>query len=182
MRYSTHIDYLVGSIIYLGTSQFWWGRTPSNLAEELNWDAATLKDTLEAFPGLFRKSRDPLNNNEHSYSLRARYAQYKAKNGEEPKVVSDIPPVSMDKLKVIIDFVQKMSEYEQTNVRARHTNILLIVTATMTVLTSLFTGLGYLKKDSPSQPSVVRVEMVDPKNNLPGSNRQRKSPPIMRGV
>ena len=36
MRYSKHIDYLIPSIIYLGTQEYWWARSPSAMAEQLS--------------------------------------------------------------------------------------------------------------------------------------------------
>lgn len=56
MKYVRRVDYLVASIIYLGTHSYYWARSPQALARELSMDADELQEVFNSFPGLFRKS------------------------------------------------------------------------------------------------------------------------------
>ena len=116
-KYSHNIDYLVSAIVYLGTHTYWWGRTCKNMAKELNLDAGRLHAVFEGFPGIFRKSQKLSSEGTPFYSLQARYAQYEAKQGEEPESVSDIAPLNNERLRLLLDFVQKMAEHERADRR-----------------------------------------------------------------
>ena len=52
MRYCDHIDYLMSTIVYLGTHTFYWARSPGNMATELSLDKEHLRQVFEGFPGL----------------------------------------------------------------------------------------------------------------------------------
>jgi hypothetical protein len=114
-KYSDHIDYVVGAIIYLGTFTYWWARTAKFMARELHLDEQRLQTALDIFPGIFRRVEKK--DLQAYYSLQARYAQYISKEGEDPDPDSDIPPVDTDRLKLVIEFVQKMAELERTDAR-----------------------------------------------------------------
>jgi hypothetical protein len=115
MKYSDHSDYLTGAIIYLGSHSYWWGRSPAQMAKDMSLDEKTLTSVLKAFPGLFRKSqRKSKENGQYFYSLQARYAQYKSKDGKEPSSRADIAPLNPEHLGMVLDFVQKAIEHEKT--------------------------------------------------------------------
>lgn len=74
MRYADNIDYLLASILYLGTHTFYWARSPSSMASELSLDQDKLADVFRAFPGIYRSSKRTSPQGEHYYALQARYA------------------------------------------------------------------------------------------------------------
>lgn len=122
MRYREQIDYLVSSLVYLGTHSYYWARSPSNLASELSLDAKRLQDVFESFPGLYRKSKSKTANGEHYYAVQARYAQRGGEDTSEPEKISYIEPLSTEQLRLIIDFVQQSAEAERAGRRAWITN------------------------------------------------------------
>ena len=137
MKYSDNVDYIVGSIIYLGSHPHWWGRSVPNMSRALNLDATKLRAVFEGFPGLFRKSQTQDKNGEHFYGLQARYAQYPSKSGEEPNSEADIPVLDTDKQKLLLEFVHKMMEHEKSDMRAYLTQgvaVLALVVATVTAI------------------------------------------------
>jgi hypothetical protein len=112
-RYSNSIDYLLASIVYLGTNDYWWARTPKTMADELQLDQYELENVFRAFPGLFRKSvRVSKDNKQNHYSLQARYAKREGPDFSEPDETTMIEPLKPDKLQLLIDFVLKMAEQE----------------------------------------------------------------------
>jgi hypothetical protein len=137
MKYSNNVDYLISSIIYLGTHNYWWGRTPVNMAKELGMDGTRLANVLAGFPGLFRRSKEPALNNQYYYSLQARYAQYDAKEGEEPETLSDIAPVNVEKLKLLLDFVLKMAEQEKMDRRGWITGGIAVAAAVIAAIAAV---------------------------------------------
>ena len=126
MKYSDNIDYLVASILYLGTHAYYWARTPSGLGHEIYLDEKRLLEVFEAFPSIFRKSRLPNENGEHFFSLQARYAQRKGAGTDEMDDEMDIAPLDKDKLDLLISFVLKMTEHEKFDARGKLTNIVAI--------------------------------------------------------
>jgi hypothetical protein len=114
MKYSDNIDYLLASIVYLGTHTYWWARSPQSMAMKLRLEEHQLEKVFDGFPGIFRRSvRTDTETKQHYYSLQARYAQKKGGDTEDPNQASYIDPVSSDTLQVLINFVLKMVEQEQ---------------------------------------------------------------------
>lgn len=113
MQYSENIDYLFASIVYLGTHEFWWARSPRAMSRELQLDEHKLQQVFDGFPGIYRKSiRTDKGSGQHFYSLQARYAQRKGGDVQDPEQESYIAPLDPNKLQVIINFVLRMSEQE----------------------------------------------------------------------
>jgi len=114
MKYSTNIDYLFASIVYLGTHEYYWARTPQSMASELRLDEGRLQEIFEEFPGIFRKSTTVSpENKQHYYSLQARYALKEGKDIEDvDNEQSFIKAMQPAQLEVVIDFVLKMAEQE----------------------------------------------------------------------
>lgn len=114
MKYSRSIDYLVPAIFYLGTNEGWWARSANNMAHELSLDEARLLDVLQGFPSIFRKSltTDP-DHGGHYFSLQARYALRRGSDLGEAERVIDVPPLSREQLKMVLDFVQQSAESER---------------------------------------------------------------------
>ena len=76
----------------------------------------------------------------------SRYAQYESKDGEEPSSDSDIPPLSNDGLKVVLDFILKMAEHELTDARSRRTQTFSIIAVIITGSFAIYTTLLQLTK------------------------------------
>src|SRR5690349_5900123 len=98
MRYADHIDYLLPSVIYLGTHQSYWARSPRRMASELSLDHERLLAVFEGFPGLFRRSQRLAPHGEHYYALQARYAQREGMDTADPEEISYINPLDKEKL------------------------------------------------------------------------------------
>src|SRR5262245_50434766 len=108
MKYAENADYLIASIIHLGTQAHYWGRTPSGLAAELSLDEATLLAVFEGFPGLFRKTHRKSPNGQYSYSLQARHAQRAGGRVGDPGEDEDIAPLDNGRLNLLLKFISQM--------------------------------------------------------------------------
>ena len=104
MKYSNNLDYLLASIIYLGTHTYWWARSPKSMAAELQLNEQRLERAFEGFPGLFRKSvRTDKETGQHYFALQARYAQKEGGDIADPEQTAYIKPLSTDELTMLID-------------------------------------------------------------------------------
>src|SRR5258708_24687852 len=89
--YSGHLDNLLALITYLGLTR-WRSRSANGLSRDLGLDERCIPSTVDAYPGLFRKSRDVSSTDagpQHSYTLHARYAQRRPR-GSDP--VAQVAP------------------------------------------------------------------------------------------
>jgi hypothetical protein len=159
-RYSDHIDYLLASIVYLGTNHEFLSRTPSKLANELSLDQARLIATFTAFPGIFRKSLGKGETGEHPYSLQARYAlRIKEESGEE-----DYPALPPETLRLLYDFVQKSADEERTSFRTNLTLALSTLAALLSAAAAIYVASAKLPEATPRtvlvQPRLTRVRTV----------------------
>lgn len=137
MKYSDNIDYLISSILYLGTHKSYWSRTPHGLAAELSLDEARLLLVFDSFPSIFRKSAKPGDHNQHYYSLQARYAQREDSDTNEPERIA---PLDTEKLNLLFDFVLKMTEHERTDARARLTSWIAVGAAVVSAGAAIVVG------------------------------------------
>jgi hypothetical protein len=137
LRYSEHIDFLVPSIIYLGTHTYYWARSPQAMASELSLDHEHLRLVFEGFPAIYRRSHRLAPNHEPFYALQARYAQREGGDTQEPEQVSNIAPLDKDKLQVIITFVVQMAEAERAGFRAWITGGIAILAAVVSAIAAI---------------------------------------------
>jgi hypothetical protein len=138
MKYSPNIDYLFASIVYLGTNEYYWARTPQKMATELQLEEGRLQKLFDEFPGIFRKSIDASEENgQHYYSLQARYALREGKEPIDIAVDSMIKVMQPNQLDVVIDFVLKMAEQESKESDRRHTRINALLAATVAVVAAV---------------------------------------------
>jgi len=72
-RYSEHLDTLIALATYLALTPR-MSRTSPGLAADLSLPESDVRTTLDGFPGVFRKSRNPSSDGESFYTLHARYA------------------------------------------------------------------------------------------------------------
>jgi hypothetical protein len=147
-KYSDSIDYLLVAIIHLGVHTYWWGRSATSMAAELTLDRERLLRVFRGFPGIFRESTSTTNDGEPYFALQARYAQFKSDTGEEPKPnsASDIPPLDTEKLRLLIDFVQTMTEHEKTDRRGRITGFIAVSAAIASAAAAMFSA--YIANDA----------------------------------
>ena len=136
MRYSEHIDYLLASIVYLGTQPSFWARRPNYLAAELSLDEARMRRVLNGFPGIFRKSPKAAEHGEHYYSLQARYALRTDYNTVEKKV--RIPPLPVETVRLMYEFVQKSADDERSGWRSILANGVAVAAAITSALTAVY--------------------------------------------
>ncbi len=137
MKYKDNVDYLVSSIMYLGSHSWYWARSPSNLAAELSMDQNKLEGVFNGFPGIFRKSRRMAPSGQHYYALQARYAQRKGGDTEDPEEVSYIEPLTVDKLKMLTDFVLQSAESERTSLRSNVANATSTIAAVIAAIAAI---------------------------------------------
>jgi hypothetical protein len=153
MKYSDDVDYLVAAIMYLGSSKFWWGRTPQRMASALNLKEERLKTVLESYRGLFRESRTLQDNGQYSFSLHARYAQFDSKDGSEATSDDSIPPVGLETVKLLLDFVQKMVDNEKADDRSKLTSKIPIQAAVISAVAAVVVGgISIIKDLKPASP------------------------------
>jgi hypothetical protein len=142
MKYSKNIDLLVASIVYLGTSKRFWGRSPRGLADELGLEERSLLRLFEAFPTIFRKTRLKSQNGQHYYVLQARHAQredsYEFVDVDKSK---PIDPLDKDKLDLLINFVLQMTEQEKAERRAWWTTSVAAAAAVISAIAAVTVAL-----------------------------------------
>jgi len=139
MRYSENIDYLIAAVVYLGTSSAAWARTAPNMALDLALDEKRLRTVLDGFPGLFRKSRAANESGEHFYSLQARYA-LRTEYGHVERSTK-IPPLPMENIKLVYDFILRSADDERTARRTKIGNGIAVAAAVISSLAAIATAL-----------------------------------------
>lgn len=139
-KYSAHIDYLVASVMYLGTQEYWWARTPREMASELSLDEEELLLVFEAFPGIFRKShRVDESSRQHMYSLQARYAKKGRSDASEAEVY--IPPLETEKIELILNFILQSAQQETTRKHTVIVNLVAVVAAVVSAVAAIVAAL-----------------------------------------
>ena len=136
LRYSDHVDYLIAAVIYLGTQQDYWARTPENLSRELSLDESKLVVVFNGFPGIFRKSMEPSESGQHFYSLQARHAQRFDFSHIEQK--TSIPPLATDKIRLIYEFILNSAQSERDRTRVWASNSIAVVAAIIAAAAAVF--------------------------------------------
>lgn len=144
--YSKHIDYLLASVVYLGTNDRFWSRTPSKLADELSLDQEELIAVFAAFPGIFRKSKNINDAGEYPYSLQARYARI---SGTDSEGKEWHPPLPAETLRLLYDFIQKSADEERAGLRSAIGFGLTVLAAVASAGAAIYAA---STEDSPSSP------------------------------
>ncbi len=108
-RYSEHLDTLTALITYLALTPK-KSRTAPNLSLDLSLDPEVVQATFDAFPGVFRKSKNPDASGNPFYTIHARYA-LRAYDGEGSG--DELPEVRPDVLAVLLEFVTHAARAEQ---------------------------------------------------------------------
>jgi hypothetical protein len=138
VTYSSSIDYLFASIVYLATNPSWWARSPKSLATELSLNQEKLEQVFTTFTGIYRTSHDVnKESGQHTYSLHARFAQRKDGKFGEPANTSWLGELDKEMLALIIDFVLKSAEQDRTTKRTIITNLVSGTAAVVAAITAV---------------------------------------------
>lgn len=127
-RYADHIDVLTALVTYLALTEK-ISRRPYYLAEDLGLPKPSVVETLEAFPGIFRRSRrtgDTPDGPQPYFTLHARYALRAQQDEDDQAAVATLAP---DLLRVLLDFVSARARTEEETVRQERTQKYTLVTA-----------------------------------------------------
>jgi hypothetical protein len=137
MRYAPAVDILLPTIVYLGTHDTYWARSPSSLAKELSLNEGTLRATLGGFPSLFRQSVRLSPGGQPYYALQARYANREGLDIDDPDEIHWIKPVSEERLNTILSFVTGMAEAERAGRRSWIAVVAAIIAAVAAITSAL---------------------------------------------
>jgi hypothetical protein len=91
-------------------------RTAPGIAADLSLSAIEVRAPFEAFPGVFRRSKNTDSDGNSFYTIYARYALRgydAASEGEEP----ELPPVRPEILAVLLEFITQAARGEREHVR-----------------------------------------------------------------
>ena len=140
MKYSEHQEYLVAAIIHLGMYQHLWARSAEQMSLETALDENQLSSVFEGFPGLFRLSRSLSDEGERRYSLQMRYAQRTTPYGKGSPTSKEIPPLSMEQLQPLLDYVATMAESERNRSSAINQNWVAVGSAVIAAIAAVVTA------------------------------------------
>ncbi|GII33018.1 hypothetical protein [Planotetraspora mira] len=153
-RYSEHLDVLLALITYFSLAE-WRSRSPYWLAKDLGLSMPMVMSALDAFPGLFRKSRKvhPTDvGDQPAYTLHARYARRRERTpmspgGDESTSSTPTPPrrgsseeLDPDTLRALLDFVVEQARAERESDRHARAQIWLRVGVIVAAVSSLLTA------------------------------------------
>ncbi len=144
--YTDNFDTLVALITHLASTAY-KSRTPPNIAEALSLQLDSVRNTLDQFPGFFRKSSDTTKSGEHYYTVHLRYARRKQERADGV----ESQPLDTDELVSLVNLVTHMVAQEQENSRlgvelaARYDNLkrkseITLVVAGIAALASIFSA------------------------------------------
>jgi hypothetical protein len=117
--YSDNLDILNALITYLAMTDN-KSNTPSFIAKSLGLDVSKVKNTLQEFDGLFRESTHSSEEGEKYYTLQLRYSRrwIRGSNSENKPTEA----LSAEYLDILLNFVTRMVEQEQTTQRQSLSN------------------------------------------------------------
>ena len=135
--YSDNLDYLIGAITHLASSERFWARTPGDMARELSMDESRLATMLERFPGLFRRSGNVAQSGQHFYSLQARYVN-RPRNIDDTALEHEmIAPLAAEQSTQLLNFVLQAAQAEMHISDARRANFIAVGAAVLSSLTAI---------------------------------------------
>jgi hypothetical protein len=112
------------------------------MALELSLDASNLQNVFRDFPAIFRRSKiTDQNTGEHYYALQARYALRKGTDIDEREKVIDVPPLTADQLKLVLDFVVGMAEAERVTDRTFWSGLVSVAAAVIAAGVAVFASI-----------------------------------------
>ena len=86
-------------------------------------DINKVKSTLQTFDGLFRESDTPAKNGENYFTLHLRYAlRWTQESENEVDNLDTKEPLAAEYLDILLSFIARMVEQEQTNQRQKSSN------------------------------------------------------------
>jgi hypothetical protein len=111
--YSKYLDILIALMTNLALTNA-KSRTVPRLASELAFLESDVRATLEAFTGIFRKSKNTDSKGEHFFTLHVRFALRATEQEDGP-----LPNVRPELLKVLLEFVSQRAAAEAEEQRFR---------------------------------------------------------------
>lgn len=109
-RYSDHLDTLIALATYLALTPK-ISRTSPGLAADLSLPEIDVRSTLNGFPGVFRRSRNPSSEGESYYTLHARYALRKT---EVEADLQNVAELRSDLLSTLLQFASHQAAQESS--------------------------------------------------------------------
>jgi hypothetical protein len=135
--YNDHLDTLTALITYLGLTSF-RSRTPRGLAESLGLDESSVVNTLDGFPGLFRKGSNPSpRTGQLTYTLHARYALREGATPEAAEDTGNSPSLPPELLRALLDHVVTRAQAERELRTSASTNRLTLIGVTVAAIASI---------------------------------------------
>ena len=144
MRYSDHVDELIALVRFLALTEA-ASRTPRGLARDLSLDRANVDAVLFGFPGIFRRSPNPVPTEEGplpGFTLHCRYAQRDHEKRARAEDRAEVLPVlQAEYLRMMLQFISDQATAEQAGRQATGTLVvasLAALAATGGVIVQLF--------------------------------------------
>jgi hypothetical protein len=139
-RYTDHLGDLIALTTYLALTPK-ISRTPVWLARDLSLAEQAVRETLNGFPGLFRKSTRTSAEGEHFYTLHARYA-LRAGEGDDTNQAE----LRSDLLSTLLQFASQQAAqetaYAQFQVQQAHTLRVTWVAAGAAIVAAVLAGVA----------------------------------------
>jgi hypothetical protein len=110
LRYSDHLDILIALATYLALTPR-MSRTSPGLAEGLSLPEVDVRNTLNGFPGVFRRSRNQSTDGESYYTLHARYALRQTDAEADLQTVAEL---RSELLSTLLQFVSHQAAQESS--------------------------------------------------------------------
>jgi hypothetical protein len=137
--YNADLDYLIAVSSYLAFSERWSG-TPSELSTYLALDRDKIKYVFDVYRSIFRKSLRPSGaDNDYVYCLHLRFAQRRDLDAP-PDQDERVPPLDVEKMSVVVDFILKAAEMGQTRRTSTVTNTVAVIAAIISAITAILVG------------------------------------------
>jgi hypothetical protein len=147
VKYSDYVNTLIALVTHLGMTHY-KSRTPAKIAKHLNLDVVDVKNVLESFTGLFRRSSTISSNGEYYYTLQLRYARrwldQDNDEGEEDREPRE--PIGADYLSALLNFILKMVEQEHAGARQISANRITIVASVIAAVSASLSAIMILLK------------------------------------
>lgn len=130
--YSRHLETLMAVVTHLAVHK-WSIRQPRGIAKDLSIDEADVRDVLDTFKGLFRRSIKT--SDDHGapfYSLHLRFAR----QGSDENQQQDKAPLESEYLIPLLEFISENAREERKNVMGLK---IAMLTAGLSLIASLIT-------------------------------------------
>lgn len=136
-EYSKDLDTLVALVSYLAFCQYKSMR-PSRISDRLSLNVEEVRDVLERYKGLFRKSnRTNSESGEHYFTLHMRYAQ-RREEGEIEVQEEQLKPLTSEQFDSLLKFITDKAAHEEGFKVIRIKNWITMVAALIAAVAAIF--------------------------------------------